>query len=233
MHHSWAVVGWLAPVALMLLLVTSNVRFAAGSLSLYDALFDRHGVSARSGITPEGLRDVGRQIQDYLGSEAEPLRVRAEVREAGAQEAVERALFGVDEVSHMADVKQLFLLTFRLQGASALFLLLVTGLAVYAFRGAVWATLAAWLRRGPLVTAGVMAVLGIAALVAFDPLFTLFHNIAFPQGNFLFPQTADLIRVFPFEFWRDMTLLIGAMTLLEAATLYAAGLLLRRAGARS
>ena len=218
--------GWLAPVALMLMLVTSNVRFATGSLPVYDALFDRHGVAARTGITPEGLRGVGRQIQDYFTSEAEPLRVRAEVQ------GVERDLFGADEVSHMADVKVLFLLTFSVQGASAMFLLLVTGLGVYAFRRAVSETLAVWLRRGSLITAGVIAVLGIAALVAFDPLFTLFHNLAFPQGNFLFPRTADLVRVFPFGFWRDITLLIGAMTLLEAAALYAVGVALRRVKAR-
>ena len=226
MHRSWAVVGWLAPVALMLLLVTSNVRFAVGSLPVYDALFERHGVSARTGITPEGLRGVGRQFQEYFTSEAEPLRVRAEV------DGVERGLFGADEVSHMADVKQLVLLTFSVQRASAMFLLLVTGLAVYAFRRAVWGTVAVWLQRGALVTTGVIAVLGIASLVAFDPLFTLFHNIAFPQGNFLFPRTADLVRVFPFGFWRDMTLLIGAMTLLETAALYGAGLLLRRVATR-
>ena len=226
MHRSWAVVGWLAPVALMLLLVTSNVRFATGSLPVYDALFDRHGVSARTGITPEGLRGVGRQIQGYFASEAEPLRVRAEVQ------GVERDLFGADEVSHMADVKVLFLLTFRVQGASAMFLLLVTGLAVHAFRRAVWGTLTVWLQRGSLVTIGVIAVLGTAALVAFDPLFSLFHNLAFPQGNFLFPRTADLVRVFPFGFWRDITLLIGAMTLVEAAALYAGALLLRRVSAR-
>ena len=227
MHRSWAVVGWLAPVALMLLLVTSNVRFAVGSLPVYEALFDRHGVAARTGITPEGLRGVGRQIQDYFASEAEPLRVRAAV------EGVERDLFGADEVSHMADVKALLRLTFSVQGASAMFLLLVTGLAAYAFRRALFETLAVWLRRGPLITGGVIATLGVAALVAFDPLFTLFHNIAFPQGNFLFPQTADLVRVFPFGFWRDMTLLIGAMTLLETAALYGVGHLLRRVATRA
>lgn len=227
MHRSWAVVGWLAPVALMLLLVTSNVRFAVGSLPVYEALFDRHGVAARTGITPDGLRGVGRQIQEYFASEAEPLRVRAAV------EGVERDLFGADEVSHMADVKALLRLTFSVQGASAMFLLLVTGLAAYAFRRALFETLAVWLRRGPLITGGVIATLGVAALVAFDPLFTLFHNIAFPQGNFLFPQTADLVRVFPFGFWRDMTLLIGAMTLLETAALYGAGLLLRRVATRA
>ena len=227
MHRSWAVVGWLAPVALMLLLVTSNVRFAVGSLPVYEALFDRHGVAARTGITPDGLRGVGRQIQEYFASDAEPLRVRAAV------EGVERDLFGADEVSHMADVKALLRLTFSVQGASAMFLLLVTGLAAYAFRRALFETLAVWLRRGPLITGGVIATLGVVALVAFDPLFTLFHNIAFPQGNFLFPQTADLVRVFPFGFWRDMTLLIGAMTLLETAALYGAGLLLRRVATRA
>ena len=227
MHRSWAVVGWLAPVALMLLLVTSNVRFAAGSLSVYDALFERYGVSGRTGITPDGLRSVGRQLQDYFESEAEPLRVRAAV------DGVERDLFGADEVSHMADVKQLFRRTFRVQGASALLLALLAGLAVYTFRGAVWGTLAVWARRGALIAAAVIAVLGIGSLVAFDQLFLLFHYIGFPQGNFLFDSRSDyLVRVFPFGFWRDITLLIGAMTLLEAGALYAAGLLLRRAAAR-
>ena len=227
LHRSWAVVGWLAPVALVLLLVTSNVRFAAGSLSVYDALFERHGVAARTGITPEGLRDVGRQVQDYFASAAEPLRVRALV------EGVERDLFGTDEVSHMADVKQLFLRTFRVQGASVVFLLLVTGLAAYAFRGVAWGTLATWLRRGALLTVGVIGVVGAASIVAFDQVFTLFHYIGFPAGNFLFDSRTDyLVRVFPFGFWRDMTLLIGAMTLLEAAALYVVGLALRRVARR-
>ncbi len=227
MHRSWAVVGWLAPVALMLLLVTSNVRFAVGSLSVYEALFDRHGVSARTGITPEGLRGVGREIQDYFATEAEPLRVRAEV------DGVERDLFGADEVSHMADVKALIRRTFRVQGGSALFLALVAGLAAYSFRGAVWGRLATWLRRGALITVVVIAVLGVGSLVAFDQLFELFHYIGFPQGNFLFDTRTDfLVRVFPFGFWRDITLLIGFLTIVEAATLYAVGLLLRRPEAR-
>ena len=227
MHRSWAVVGWLAPVALMLLLVTSNVRFTAGSLPVYGALFERYGVAERTGITPEGLRGVGAQVQDYLATDTEPLRVRAEVY------GVERDLFGADEVSHMADVKVLFQQTFRLQGGSALFLALVGGLAASSFRRAAWATIAAWLRRGALMTVAVIAVVGIGSLVAFDQLFLLFHYIGFPQGNFLFDtRTSYLVQVFPFGFWRDITLLIGAMTLTEAAALYGVGFLVRRVQAR-
>jgi integral membrane protein (TIGR01906 family) len=212
----------------MLLLITSNVRFAATSISVYESLFERHDVAARTEITREGLRDVGQQIQGYFGSDTEPLRVRATV--AG----VERDLFGTDEVSHMADVKELFLRTFRVQRASGLFVAVVTAIAVYSFRSAVLAVLAVWLRRGSVFTAGVIAVLGIGSLVAFGPLFALFHSLGFPQGNFQFdPRTDYLVRVFPFGFWRDITLLIGFMTLLEAAVLFGVAYAFRRLAARA
>ena len=75
--------------------------------------------------------------------------------------------------------------------------------------------------------------MGIGSLVAFDQLFLLFHYIGFPQGNFLFDtRTSYLVQVFPFGFWRDITLLIGAMTLAEAAALYGVGFLVRRVQAR-
>ena len=40
----WLVAGWVAPVALALLLITTAVRFTANSLPVYEALFERHGV---------------------------------------------------------------------------------------------------------------------------------------------------------------------------------------------
>ena len=218
MSGRWAVIGWLAPVALVLLLVTSNVRLAAGSLTLYAALFERNHVVERTGITTEGLREVGRQVQAYFDGDAEPLRVTATVL------GVERDLFGPDEVAHMADVKQLFRKTYRVQGASALFLAAVALLAVLRLRGRAYPVLARGLRRGSLLTVAVIAVLGGGSLVAFDQLFSLFHYLGFPQGNYVFDTRTDyLVRVFPFGFWRDITLFIGLLTLIEAAALYGAG----------
>ena len=214
----WAALAWLAPVALALLLVTTNVRLTTNSLYVYERLFERNQVPARTGITLDGLRDVGRQIQDYFGSDAEPLRVTAVVN------SVPRDLFGADEASHMSDVKQLFLKTYRAQVGSVLFLLVAAAAAVVLHRRRSSELLASWLRRGSLISAVAILVVGLASLVAFDQVFLLFHYIGFPEGNFTFNTTTDyLVRVFPNGFWEDITFLVGLMTLAEAALLYAVG----------
>jgi integral membrane protein (TIGR01906 family) len=213
----WAVIGWLAPVALMLLLVTSNVRITANSLYLYEQLFERNQVPARTGITIDGLRDVARQIQDYFNSDTEPLRV------TGVVNGVERELFRTDEVAHMSDVKQLFVKTYRVQAISGLLLLVLAGMAAKRHRRGVWVPLAQWVRQGAAMSAIVIVLIGIASVVAFDQVFSLFHYIGFPEGNFLFDTRTDyLVRVFPFGFWEDITLVIGILTLLEAALLFSA-----------
>ncbi len=223
MRLSWAVAGWMAPVALMLLLVTSNVRFAANSITVYEVLFERNHVVERTGINEEGLLQVGRDIQDYFGSDTEPLRVSAEVF------GVERELFGADEVSHMADVKQLFLKTYRVQWLSGLFLLVVAVLYALRDRQAALYTYTVWVRRGAVITvAGILAV-GLASVVAFDAVFNAFHLLGFPQGNFLFDSSTDyLVRVFPLGFWEDMTFFIGILTIVESAVLFGLGLLAQR-----
>ena len=211
--------GWLVPVAIALLLITTTVRFTANSLPLYEALFERNQVTARTDISTEGLTDVGRQVQAYFADSSDaPLQVTATVN------GVERELFNEDEVSHMADVKALFLRTYRVQSAAALLLAVSTLIAAWRFRGEVYPTIAMWLRRGALLTGVVILTLGILSVVAFDQLFTAFHYIGFPQGNWVFDSSTDyLVRVFPFGFWRDVTLFIGMLTLMEAAVLWTIG----------
>ncbi|MEW5897090.1 MAG: DUF1461 domain-containing protein [Nanoarchaeota archaeon] len=53
---------------------------------------------------------------------------------------------------------------------------------------------------------GITAVLFVLAvllfsLVSFDISFTLFHQVFFPQGNWIFPADSLLIRTFPLEFF--------------------------------
>ena len=215
MRRTWVVVGWLIPVALMLLLVTSNVRFTANSLSLYETLFDRNHVPARSGIPMPELLSVGEQIQDYFGSDTEPLFVTATVN------GVELELFEADEVSHMSDVKQLFLKTYRVQAGTLALLIVAGAAAAYRYRRRVVEPLTLWARRGAIISAVTIGVIGGASIVAFDQVFLLFHYLGFPQGNFLFDSRNDyLVRVFPLGFWSDMTMVIGLLTLVEAAFLY-------------
>ena len=225
--NEWRVAGWVVAAALAVLLIATSVRIAANSLPLYEALFERHGVSERTGITPEGLSRVGSDIQAYFNSDAEPLQVTAEVR------GVERRLFTEAEVSHMADVKQLFRRTYRAQGTAVLLLAALTAAAIWRFRGGVYVVLAQWMRRGAVATVAFVLLVGLLSLVAFDAVFTVFHYLGFPQGNWAFdPRTSYLVQVFPLGFWQDVTMIIGAMSLLGSAALWTVGfatpMLLRR-----
>jgi len=225
----WRIAGWVAPIALGLLLVTTTVRCAAESLPLYEALFERHSVSERTGITSEGLTHVGREVQAYFASGSDdPLLVEVEVH------GVPRTLFNENEVSHMADVKGLFLRVYRVQWISAVLLVVLTLLAAWRLRRAAYLVIASWLRRGATLTGAVILVLGLLSVVAFRQVFIVFHYIGFPQGNWVFdPRTEYLVQVFPFGFWRDITLLIGVFILLGAAVLWGVGGVLRRYGSRS
>ena len=129
LREPWRIAGWVAPVVLGLLLVTTTVRCAAESLSLYEALFERHSVSERTGITPEGLTHVGREVQAYFASGSDsPLSVTVGVH------GVPRTLFNENEVSHMADVKALFLRVYRVQAISAVLLIALALLAAWRLR---------------------------------------------------------------------------------------------------
>ena len=66
----------------------------------------------------------------------------------------------------------------------------------------------------------------IAAAVAFDPLFLLFHEVFFPQGNFLFAPESNLIRLYPEWYWQGVTAGVGlsfiAVALLVAGAAHTA-----------
>lgn len=228
MQGRWGIVGWAAAVALVLLLVTTNVRITANSLWLYEQLFERNHVPTRTGISMVELRHVGSTIQDYFGSDTEPLVVVAEVN--GSQVS----LFGEDEAAHMADVKKLFVKTYRVQAGAALVLALAIAAALYAHQrqglGRQGTRLiGSWISRGSIIAGVAIAVIGVASAVAFRQVFLLFHYIGFPQGNFTFStQTDYLVRIFPNGFWADMTTAIGALTVVEAVVLWTVVRLLRR-----
>ena len=112
--------------------------------------------------------------------------------------------FTDDEVAHMADVRAVF------HGAEvgaglaffvAVFRVMRARSQGYALR---------LVRTGSLIVAGIVTVIGVAAAVAFEPLFLLFHDVFFPQGNFLFdPASSNLIRLYPEWYWQGITAGVG------------------------
>lgn len=114
--------------------------------------------------------------------------------------------FTADEVSHMVDVRHVFDAA-KLAIPAGIFILIVR-LQRARLRGprAMWRLV----RDGSLVAFAFVSLIAIAAALAFEPMFLLFHAIFFPQGNFLFdPATSDLIRLYPDWYWEGITYRVG------------------------
>ena len=123
-------------------------------------------------------------------------------------------LYTADEAAHMRDVRRVF---------DGVKILIPAGLFVMALRlqRARANGLETMLRlaRDGAVAAGVaVAAIGILAALAFDQAFLLFHQVFFPQGNFLFdPATSNLVRLYPFWYWQGITLRVGLSFIALAA----------------
>ena len=113
------------------------------------------------------------------------------------------------EQSHMRDVRGVF------AGFAALAILAVAGLVV-SYAGARrlghperWWSAVRLGARGLIV--GVV-IGGVVAFFAFDPAFEVFHRLFFAGGTYLFdPATDRLVQLFPFTFWSETTLVLGAV----------------------
>jgi integral membrane protein (TIGR01906 family) len=129
------------------------------------------------------------------------------------------------EQAHMADVRTVFRGLWILAASSVIVLLAATRRRD---RARTWRAV----RGGALgLTVGTI-MLGVVGLVAFDQLFSVFHEIFFPAGSYLFDPTTDrLVQLFPFQFWDETALVVGAIII--AIALVVALVASRRAGRRA
>ena len=59
---------------------------------------------------------------------------------------------------------------------------------------------------------------GVVALVAFDTLFEVFHEVLFPAGSYDFdPATERLVQLFPFQFWQESAIVVGVVIIAISA----------------
>jgi len=112
-------------------------------------------------------------------------------------------VFSNDEYAHMEDVRAVF------HGAEVAAVLgfAVAGFRVLRARSQGYAL--RLVRAGSVVAAAIVVGIGVAAVAAFDQLFLLFHEVFFPQGNFLFPPDSNLIRLYPEWYWQGITAGVG------------------------
>lgn len=210
-----ALATFLFLVALPVALVTTNVRLAVNSPALYDYGFDKYDVEFVTGIDRAQLDDAAADLRAYFNDDREVIATL--VTDASGEET---PLYTPREVSHLRDVKRLFQWTFHAQELSVAYAI------AYVVCVFIWArelslrTLARYVVTSVLIGAGVVGGIGAFALTGFEDAWTRFHQIVFTNDFWLLDPTADrLIQMFPEGFWFDATVLIGVMTLAEAAVL--------------
>ncbi len=201
-------------VAVPVFLVTSNVRWAFNSAALYELGFARHDVAQRTGLSDEQLSDAATQIRDYFNSDERLLHLRIDF---GGET---RELFNARETQHMEDVKELVWRTYRVQEGTSLFMLLFVTLG-FLVQGRLFA---GHLRRllvyGSGASVAIVGAIGLVSLVAFGPLFRLFHELSFANDLWLLdPSTDVLVQLFPLGFWLESTILIGLASIAEAGVI--------------
>ena len=124
--------------------------------------------------------------------------------------------FGLRELTHMRDVRRLFGLALRGQLIALVVIgALALGLARTRFRTVV-----------PLaLLAGAVATLAIAVLavplilLGFDGFFTRFHEVFFSGDSWQFNNADTLIRIYPEQFWQDVSRLAAGIAVAQALVL--------------
>jgi integral membrane protein (TIGR01906 family) len=114
------------------------------------------------------------------------------------------------EQAHMRDVRGAFQGLALLISASAIWLVATRrrSRASAEARASWWRAVS----HGGALLAVFMIAVGVLALVAFDAMFEVFHELLFPPGSFSFdPATERLVQLYPDQFWSDTTLALGVV----------------------
>jgi integral membrane protein (TIGR01906 family) len=122
------------------------------------------------------------------------------------------------ERGHMRDVRGVFIGFFAVALALAAVALVIAARR----RGDARRASLRAVRAGAVGLALTLVLAGVVALVAFDALFETFHRLFFAGGTYTFdPATERLVQLFPFQFWQETAIALGAVAVVLAVVVAA------------
>ncbi len=191
------------------LLITSFEAVCYWNPGYYEAEFEKYDVldslQAWRGETMsmEDLSAVMHQTMVYLRGDRENLIVETEISGRQAE------FYNENEKSHMADVRVLFVHAVTLRALAILAILAIFGLLLILEHGRAFYWLGSGFLRVCLAIGILAALFGLLAATDFTKYFTLFHELFFSQGNWMFdPRESRMINMLPEGFFSDTALRI-------------------------
>lgn len=117
------------------------------------------------------------------------------------------------ERGHMRDVRGVF------AGFYALTVVLTAAALITAARRRGVDRARSWrsVQGGATALIAALVAGGIVSFFAFDTLFEVFHQLFFAGGSYTFdPATERLVQLFPFQFWQETAIVVGAVCVVVA-----------------
>lgn len=118
------------------------------------------------------------------------------------------------ELAHMQDVQDVYQAVWGIWQLSFALLVAIGVMQWFVTRNR--SAFAGSLHKGGLLTGGLVVGIGLMASVGWQLWFELFHRFFFQPGTWLFDYSDTLIRLFPTQFWFDITIAVSAMSLTGA-----------------
>ena len=137
------------------------------------------------------------------------------------QKHEETQLYNLREIEHMQDVQNIYQTAWRTWQAALI-------LAAFSVLLLTWhksnhAIVASAVRAGGALTVGMVAAVGLIAIIAWQVWFVIFHQLFFQPGSWTFDFSNTLIRLFPEKFWYDAVLTISSLSVIAGFLVYWSG----------
>lgn len=121
--------------------------------------------------------------------------------------------FNPNELSHMEDVQLVAKNVFRFGLFAGITTIVIM---VILWRSVSIEALRLALMQASFLTLGLIVTIIFVAITAWDMFFGGFHSIFFAEGTWQFFYSDTLIRLYPQQFWFDISLMTGGLTTLGA-----------------
>ncbi len=200
---------WVLSILAAICIILATVQSLAFDISFYDKEFLRLGTNDRLGnnLSSNLTQTLVLYYQDKT-------------------KALEAPYLQPEEISHLQDVKKLFMsLAVIIGGIAVVWALLFVILCFRLGFGAILFFSEVY-RLTALFMAGFVAFIFIASFF-FESSFEVFHKLLFPQGNFSFPESSLLIQIYSSQFFIDFTLAVLFRLFIFCVLLFFAGSFMR------
>jgi integral membrane protein (TIGR01906 family) len=203
-------VYWLFILSLPLLIISSNIAWGVTSIWIYDYSVHKYPISQTTGIDNDELHKVYQHLIYFYNSKVDSPQVTV-IR--GGEEV---DIFSEKELIHLEDVKDLIQLDYLVQKV-ALIVMIICAIVLLLLLKEKWRMLIKGFFLGSILTLGIMTVLVLWAVFAFDQLFLVFHLLSFSNDFWILDPTKDfLIMLFPGQFFFDVAIFGFGAVIIES-----------------